>query len=546
MSFLTAKIKQPQALLNHLLGEPELPAIVKKLDFGVLVRLIHHVGLEDAGQIVSLATTEQLSNIFDEDLWRSRSPGQAETFDAARFGLWLEVMLEAGAASAARKIAALDENLVSLGLGRLIWVAGKGDMAMGFENGWHPEKDHSLERALAGSLSMEFEGFLIFSKDQTHWDAVCAFLAELSEMDHELFTQLMERCRQITIADVEDNGGSLGLFSDGEMLEEDAASEREERREGQGFVTSLSAALFLGRARSTPLRKIIEKHKMDYATRVYTDASRSNPSAGPATQTEDILKQKQDTDAVTRKVTELMQVLRDADVLPRPDARLLGYGDAESGRHHLPLVNAMGHIRRTGGGFYEQLMLEFSYLSNTLVSGCAFNGTTFSPKQAAEAAFSVCNLGCEVLMKTDLSRKDRQPVKTMAILLEERGLVKLFQVGWKILYDNVAVYAAKSLLAFLKTLKAKQMDLEQMHDVRQMIRLLQNCLTSGRPWDFDDHMDDLMVFVAGETVSAVSGLIQEYPTLSEVICELGCHRVSPFISSRAHIRTIRQYLSAEL
>ena len=43
-----------------------------------------------------IETLEQLREVFDEDLWRSARPGQDEAFDAARFVVWLEVLLEAG------------------------------------------------------------------------------------------------------------------------------------------------------------------------------------------------------------------------------------------------------------------------------------------------------------------------------------------------------------------------------------------------------------------------------------------------------------------
>ena len=45
----------------------------------------------------------------------------------------------------------------------------------------------------------------------------------------------------------------------------------------------------------------------------------------------------------------------------------------------------------------------------------------------------------------------------------------------------------------------------------------------------------------GETTMALRELLQEYPTLSNVICERGNHRLSPFIGSLAHLRTIRRF-----
>src|SRR5215813_12198339 len=69
-------------------------------------------GLEDCGELVALATPEQLTRVFDLDLWRAEKPGRDEQFDADRFGVWLEVLMESGA-SLAQKLATMDADLVT-------------------------------------------------------------------------------------------------------------------------------------------------------------------------------------------------------------------------------------------------------------------------------------------------------------------------------------------------------------------------------------------------------------------------------------------------
>src|SRR4029450_11924268 len=100
-------------LLERLLDTPNLPQVVRTLDPEILHRLVRVVGLEDCGEIVSLATPAQLMRVFDVDLWRSDRPGDAEGFDADRFGLWLEVLVESGASNAALKVAGLDVDFVT-------------------------------------------------------------------------------------------------------------------------------------------------------------------------------------------------------------------------------------------------------------------------------------------------------------------------------------------------------------------------------------------------------------------------------------------------
>jgi hypothetical protein len=97
----------------HILEEPSLVQAVQTLEPEVLTKLVRHIGLEDSGELVALFTTEQLMEVFDEDLWQSDRPGDEETFDDKRFALWLEVLLESGPGLAARKVAELDEDLLS-------------------------------------------------------------------------------------------------------------------------------------------------------------------------------------------------------------------------------------------------------------------------------------------------------------------------------------------------------------------------------------------------------------------------------------------------
>src|SRR5436190_5315860 len=85
-----------KTLLERILDTPDLGRVVPRLQPELLHRVIQTCGLEDCGELVMLATAEQLTRIFDLDLWRSASPGLEEQFDAERFGVWLEVLVESG------------------------------------------------------------------------------------------------------------------------------------------------------------------------------------------------------------------------------------------------------------------------------------------------------------------------------------------------------------------------------------------------------------------------------------------------------------------
>ena len=73
--------------LQRILDSPHLAKAVARLQPELLHRVIQKVGLEDAAELVALATPEQLSRVFDLDLWQAARPGVEEQFDAARFGI---------------------------------------------------------------------------------------------------------------------------------------------------------------------------------------------------------------------------------------------------------------------------------------------------------------------------------------------------------------------------------------------------------------------------------------------------------------------------
>ena len=539
MTSSISRFKRPHDLLNHMLDEADLPAIVKQLDAGVLTRIIRHVGLEDSAEIVALTTAEQLNGIFDEDLWKNHAPGKAEAFDAQRFGLWLEVMLEAGPAVAAKKILELDEDLVVLGLCRLVFVFGRSDMASRFHDSRHP----ILENLMDSGLNQEFDHYLVSAKIPSSWDAVCSLMAELNELEFEKLTHILERCRLICIDNMESDEDLFHVLSGDESLEEDVAADREERRDQKGFVTPTSASVFLSEARTSSLTMLIASKLNDPVTRAYfttmesqIEPAANTPTAGKASENEDLT-------LLNVKVAQFIQTLQGAEILPASDHKLLMFKEAESWDHHLLLSKPMGYIHEIEPALYAQLIVELSYLSNTLIAGCEFKRRPFQPKEAAQAAFSVCNLGIEILLKTEVDMTQNQVLELTATLLKENHLVKLFKIGWKILFEKVLLFSANEILKFLNRLIRNIRDPEHKYEITHMADTFQAHIASGKPWEVNDRMDDLLTVIDGQTVAALEGLIQAYPTMADTICKNGGHPLSPYIWSKRHIRTIRQFIT---
>jgi len=80
-------VSTTRGLLERILDVPQLARVVPHLQPEVLHRVIQTCGLEDCGELVTLATPTQLAGVFDIDLWRADQPGMDEQFDADRFGV---------------------------------------------------------------------------------------------------------------------------------------------------------------------------------------------------------------------------------------------------------------------------------------------------------------------------------------------------------------------------------------------------------------------------------------------------------------------------
>ena len=540
MKNILAKTGQPNNVLNHILDQPELPAIIQSLDTGVLTRLIRHIGLESSAEIISLTTIEQLKCIFDEDLWNSDAPGQDEVFDADRFGLWLDMLLETGASFAARKVMELDEDLMTLGLCRLILVVNLDALAFLLSNRHRSIRDDLLDKVLESTLNAEFDAYLVIAKSDIHWDAIQALFSELNELDHTMLNRLLERCYQISWEYIEDNGGLFDVLSSEEMLESDLAADREARREVEGFVLPSNARYFLNSARMTGLREIVDGKTPDPVTRGYFDSM--NGKADVFFQP--IEKSEQDGETAPN-IVGFLQTLQSQEVLQSPYQKRLGCLE-ESRDHSFPLVKALRNLDTTGPSIYCKRRMELAYLSNILISGCEFKRRRFRPVEAFEAALSLCSLGSEYLLDGRPGKGSNQSADNISALLVNYDLVKLFRVGWKILNKRVVFHTARALLKACDHHADRLQSQGPAHEMGKMVDMLRTCILSGKPWMFLDQIDQLHSFLDGDIIDGLGALLQEYPTMPAAVCNQGLHRLPHFISSRAHIQSIQQYLERAL
>ena len=178
---LTRRPAEPQGLLDRILSTPHLARVVPQLQPELIHRVIQRCGLEDSSEFVALATPEQLERVFDLDLWRAARPGRDEQFDADRFGVWLEVLAEAGADVAARKLAEMDAGIVTAGFAQHVRVFDRAAVSR------YTTTD-GLEVAEAvgrtDGLTCEVGGYLAVARRTDSWEAIVAVLTALARDHH--------------------------------------------------------------------------------------------------------------------------------------------------------------------------------------------------------------------------------------------------------------------------------------------------------------------------------------------------------------------------
>jgi hypothetical protein len=365
-------------LLTRLLDQPQLVKAVQALPPRALLAAIDQVGLEDAGEIVALATVEQLGRIFDEDLWRAPEPGEDERFDPARFSLWLEVMLEAGATFAADRLAQLDEELLALALHALVLVIDLDELVL-------TAIDPELERALEDAPHLEFDQYRVIARRDDGWDTLTAALTALDERHGSMLRRLLERLCRASSEWIADNGGLCQVLTSVEMLQEDAAAEREDRRVREGHISPASARAFL----KLPVKSVGEvlEQPRDAITRAYFREYRAPETAMPERVALD-------------EISGEPRALLEGDAAPEPETLL---------RRTLALV---------GEELAAERLRELAYLSNVLLAG---SPRRLRPLEAANETLTICNAG--------LQRAVEATGRSAADLLAHTGCEKLFQLG---------------------------------------------------------------------------------------------------------------------
>jgi hypothetical protein len=506
-----------QTLLQRLLNAPDLTTIVPRLPPDVLQRVIQTCGLEDCAEFVALATPWQLARILDIDLWRARTPGADEGFDADRFGLWIAVVMEAGAAVAAEKVRGLDIELVIAGL---LQHATAFDCAS-VSPYTTLDGDEMPGRAMNGGPLSEVGGYVLQARrTSSAWDAIVELLAFLSAEHPGYFHRLMRGWVRLS-DDPRVEDGCDDLLDDDEQHMFDLAADRDGRRERQGYVTPAQARAFLTSGRD--LRLGAERPAPSAIARAYfgtIESTRSTEAPGRHEAVQPV--SESGRAAPSTLAPGVVEVLRDAGVLGAPPRPLLGAADLHSSRLSWIEVHVASHPDSAG---------ELAYLANAIVAGCSVQGRPFTAQEAGDGAVAICNLGLE----------------NWPPHWSDPDLVTAFQVGWTVLHCDVGLYVAKHLIDLLAGIRCSDRDIQSRldalrHELRQGVR-------NREPWRARGGLDVILMLDA-PSWAALRALIDECPVMHAALDAPRQRRrtINPadfaFISQNSQIAAVREFMAS--
>ena len=426
--------------LARLLDTPHLARLVPHLAPETLHQLIRYRGLDACGELVAAATPAQLKSVLDLDLWRSNQPGRDERFDEARFGEWIEFLVDSGGSAAARTVAAIDEPLVIAGLARYVRVFDHAAFAPAVSSDDEP---FDVAVTPAGDLACEVGGYLVRARRADAWDAIVTLLLALDTDHRDYFHAVMRGCRRLSNSAPEIDGLD-DLLDDPAQLLHDVELEREHRRTQRGYLTPADARAFLQMA----------KQAADTSGRMRRRSTRSSPptSGRPTTRKRHpptAARNRQSPPSThrrapqspTRSTPSSICWLRLAWCQGGPRALL---GGTTSQPPRLTLVQRlMEHVRDTDDTAHLARSREMAFLANTLMAGCSVQARPFTAQEASDAAIGICNLGLE-----------HWPETLPETFLVDHDLVTAFEAGWAVLHQDVSLFVTDHLIGTLTDLQS--------------------------------------------------------------------------------------------
>jgi hypothetical protein len=331
----------------------------------------------------------------------------------------------------------------------------------------------------------------------------------------------------------------------GEQAVFDLTTDREVRRDIEGFVTPAQARAFLQASRQVDLRSrvipspdpITREYFRDFEPRMQIERDHASPVASSPQPPRPV----PDDTAVTAMV-ELLQDLStaavskaDAGVMPHAPRALLHSAPEDVPRlarirHHLHFVQDRAPAA------YARRHAELAYLANVILAGSTIQSRPFTAEEASNGVAAVCNVGLE-----------NWPGDVPDGFLIEQDVVTVFQVGWTILHEDVCMYAADHLLAVVASLRCGDVAVDEA--LAALRATLTKHWRAGAPWHAREALDVIAILDPPSWV-ALLGLLDQFPTLHGAVGAslTGATRpIDPvafeFISEQAQIHQVHEFMA---
>ena len=539
------KAQSSRKLLKTLTDNPALPAFVRTLKAPVLKRLIEHVGLHDAGDLIALTTTEQMRDILEVSLWETLVPGEAERLRPERFIEWLDVMLEAGTAFTAGRLIELGDAFVVMNFQPLITVI---DKSVAVEH----QEDGGCMCALcmlsARDASFEVIGdYVVIGLHDDEWDTVRAALIEIDGEDSAFLQRVLAQCS---------TAPTMRSFSgQGQHILDDETYEREQRRERSGFVTPQIAAVFLKTTRTTAYEDLVARREYDAISQRYFDqlAAAALAAASPPDANERESAESDDEDESATPITPvqlrvLEQALVQAEIIGDQPTKLLA-GPQNSNEPQLELQGHLDRLQMTRPAVFGARLGELIFLANVLMAGSWYQGGRFTETEAARAALACANLGLDRLLEDEGAKNAAARADLIDELLEDPpGIVRLFQLGWVVLQ----AMPMRSAVALLDALRAPHVR-EQLKHKRWMLDEIESAVNDPDIFDlieqgeFADVADNLVLLslvLDARACHCLRVLIADFPRYPLQL-NLGFRQAQASTNESRYLSTVQQLTKVE-
>lgn len=481
-------------MLNELLDNPDLPALVPELSAPGLQALVEHLGREDAQLLLVHASAEQITDLIESDAWVRPDTGLEEQFCAATMLEWIELWRDLGVDYLTRRLREMGSELLARTLDDYVVVVDSQEVGV---SGW------------ADTLGR----FCVMPKNDDQWQDVWQIIADVWSEDQEFVEEALAYVCQRRSLTIEKT-----YITRNENLAPDVDAARDRHRRERGYITPQSATAFLNHARRESLATLIMEQAYDPFTRTQLRRLEATlPEAGADPHT-------------TGALDSLL-----ADIEQRQRLRLtapVSQGDWQSDF----LAAQLRRLSQASPRELVQRERELLYLTNVVLEGLPAISHKADEHDAMHCVRQCCNLGLlHCLFNTAWASEDEM---LSELLEQEPGLIRLFLIGFRLSLEvrdrSLAAFCAA--LASDRAQRALHDEPELRHTIAQWLarHATGDAIAALTPKQVGQMLDSLLLVTDHEASEALRHLVLALPRFPLALCSDTRNR-SIYVSQQARL-----------